>query len=287
MQQEQLRHQYLEALGISSWLPCTQLPGAAKSPAWVDDFRYPAPDIPFQSERASDARAELGLATPNVPSTPGTPKAAVASPSSAATQQQGMSQARAALGLSEDPPTKTAPVSDAGSEPVAEERAETVENESPPVFKLAFQRIGKTLVVDSLPPQGGGFSEHYQQLAKAITASLGEIGEAGAAFMLPWPMFASKTLDQGYAQALVAVQHKLNKEIQANPTEKVLLFGESAAQFVMERKESLEEIKGIAFTVRNGVKAVASYSLTEAMQLPGIKKQIWCDLQPLVQQSSG
>lgn len=301
MEQEALRHQYLEALGVSSWLPCAVLPGAAPSADWVNDFRYPAPDIPFESDRTSSARAALGLQN-TVPSTHensqggasrNTLSSTKASPESA---QQGMSQARAALGLSESEVTNASEIPSAAKarlvqstspvqSPSPVETPDTVEveaNTETPNFKLAFLHIGEYLVVDSLPPQGGVFSENYQSLAQAIVVALGGQREAGQVFMLPWPMFASKTLDQGHHQASIAVQHKLTKELQVHNIKTVLLFGEAAAQMVMARHEGLDELKGISFEVRSGVKAIASHSLTEAMQLPGIKKQIWMDFQPLV-----
>ncbi|MCJ8298861.1 MAG: hypothetical protein MJK13_08005, partial [Pseudomonadales bacterium] len=37
---QQLRHQYLETLGISSWLPRATLPGAGNSAQWVSEFVY-------------------------------------------------------------------------------------------------------------------------------------------------------------------------------------------------------------------------------------------------------
>lgn len=285
MQQEQLRHQYLEALGISSWLSTAELPGAAPSPDWVDDFQYPAPEIPFQSNRAADARAALGIAsadakssTPAVSSAPTTAN----TPNKASTSAT-MLEARAALGLGEpEAEQSTAPadttVSDTENavDKPASTRMET------PNFKLAFMRVGEVLVIDSLPPQGGTFTENYQALASAICASLGERSQAVAAFMLPWPMFASKTLDQSYPQAVIAVQHKLSKELKAAPVKLVLLFGEAAAQMVMKRDEPLDQLRGIAFALRSDIKALATSSLTEAMQLPGVKKQIWHDLQPVL-----
>ncbi|WP_286236792.1 hypothetical protein [Neptuniibacter halophilus] len=278
LQQEQLRHQYLEAMGISSWLPCAPLPGAAPSADWLNDFQYPAPEIPFASDRSATARSQLGLNSQNPAPLSPVAKTPPAPPG------EGMSAARAALGLS-SVPGETDP------EPAAEEA--TVETEGPretgaevqpPRFKLAFQRIADLLVVDSLPPQGGAFAEHYQHLATAIVAALGSRGEIAQPFMLPWPMFASKTLDQGPQQARIAVQHKLSKELQSGDIRAVLLFGEAAAQMVLERSEELAELKGISFTLRSDVKVIASHSLTEAMQLPGIKKQIWLDLQPLLKQ---
>lgn len=278
LEQEQLRHQYLEAIGVSSWLPCAALPGAAESPDWVNDFQYPAPEIPFQTDRALNARAQLGSVKGGL------------SPEKAATdsaaQKQGMSAARAALGLSEpsvpEEPAGVADDSAVESVVAPESVSQSQSIEETPVFKLAFQRIGEVLVVDSLPPQGGAFGDNYQRLAQAIVTSIGLSGEVSQPFMLPWPMFASKTLDQSRTQAMIAVQHKLNKELEGAGIKAVLLFGEVAAQMVMNRDEGLDELHGVVLTVTSGAKSVATHSLTEAMQIPGVKKQIWSDLQPLM-----
>ncbi|PIE25005.1 MAG: hypothetical protein CSA60_02445 [Neptuniibacter caesariensis] len=285
-EQEQLRHQYLEAIGVSSWLSCAELPGATPTPDWVNDFQYPAPDIPFSSDRdrASHARAQLGLAKE------GFATKAPATAKSSDDSVQNMSAARAALGLSAQSQAQTdakPAVSAQPPEESLEERAEAPSIEpavvsATPVFKLAFLRMGDLLVVDSLPPQGGAFGENYVQLAQAIARSVGADGEQGQVFMLPWPVFASKTLDQGREQAVIAVQHKLSRELSNTSVKAVVLFGEAAAQMVLNCEESLAELQGVMLTVKSGVKAVASHSLTEAMQLPGVKQQVWQDLQGLL-----
>ena len=272
MDQEQLRHQYLEAIGISSWLPCAKLPGALESPEWVNDFQYPAPEIPFESDRSQQARANLNQSNAEF--------------KKASAEQASQSIAALNKVITSDEPKPIAPSS---PQPVVEPVAEVPESETqqrefapPPNFKIAFQKIGSALVIDSLPPQGGNFSANYQKLSNAIVNSLGIAGELSEPFMLPWPIFASKTLDQSREQALIAVQHKLSKELHKGDLKAVILFGESAAQMVLDRKEPLEEISGILMTLSGGVKTIASASLTEAMQLPGVKKQIWKDLQPML-----
>lgn len=299
MQQEQLRHQYLDALGISSWLPRTPLPAAQPSPDWVYDFQYPAPEIPFDAGMASTDAVANARQTISRP----TPKA----PVSAQAQKQGVNQARAALGLGElttaVPPdskitvsdtatVKTTSPPDAISDTLSSAASDAPPNiapadasnseVAPPRFKLAFQRIGPILVVDSLPLQGNQFGAHYQALATAIVRSLNVDTASQEPFLLPWPMFASKTLDQGRQQAVITVQHKLQKELANTEVQAVLLFGEAAAQMVLDRQESLDTLAGVLFSVANGAKALATSSLTEAMQLPGIKPQMWQQLQPLL-----
>lgn len=281
MQQAEQRHEYLAAIGVTSWLPCAQLPGAPASAEWVDNFQYPAPEIPFSSNRSEQARASLA----ERPAAPAVAQKSALNPQAAAS---GVSAARAALGLVDEAVAPPAPVAEpqiaAADEPLQPLSQPPGEVDStPPNFKLAFLRIGELLIVDSLPPQGGSFGEQYRLISAAIARALGVGQQPTEPFMLPWPMFASKTLDQGRAQAVIAVQHKLNKELQAEPAKQVLLLGEAAAQMVLDRQEPLESLRAIPFTLAHGAKAICSQSLTEVMQLPGVKKALWRDLQPLLQ----
>lgn len=292
MEQEQLRHQYLDAIGVASWLPRAALPGAGSSANWVDDFQYPAPEIPFVSERTVSARAGLSDSRQGMKTE---------APAVKASASAGVAAARAALGVQpeaspeiESPSATNAHVPSihdkpsAVVEPISVEAAESTEpvdsisDATPPNFKLMFLRVGELLIVDSMPPQGGVFTEQYAHLATAIAASLGFSGQVSEPFMLPWPMFASKTLNQGRAQAVIAVQHKLNKDLKSQSATALLLLGEAAAQMVLDRRETLDELRGVAFNLQQGVGAVASQSLTELMYLPGAKKALWNDLQTLL-----
>ncbi len=263
--QQQLRHQYLEAMGITSWLPRCELAGAAPSADWVKDFRYPGPDIPFTSAAPSQQPAQAKTSAPD---------------------QAGAKAALAALGAAIESPTaqhKSTPEPEA-ADPVTE--AETTSPDTAtditPTFKLAFFRVGECLVVDSLPPQGSVFSATYQHLATSIVASLGLKGPVSEPDLMPWPMFASKTLDQRWPEAAKSVAYKLQKELRS-PTRAVLLCGEAAAQMVLQRHESLESLQGIAFTLPTGAKSVCGMSLSELMHIPGAKKAFWQHLQPLRQ----
>lgn len=294
MVEEQLRHQYLEALGVASFLPQSQLPAAAPSEEWVWDFRYPAPDIPFEDDVAAGA----------IPAEPKVSKADAASARASLTRSFASAPApeiKQALWQESKPetkpePTKPEPVSKTSvAEPVSEPGVESDESALEPTtsarsdrpqprFKLALARFGRVLVVDSLPTQSQlGFSTQHQALASAIVRSVtGTLSPLTGKALLPWPAFASPTLPQGYDEALQTVQHKLDRALASGEADVLLVLGESAAQMVLEREESVSELAGILFTVRAGVKAVVTHSLSEAMQVPGIKPTMWQHLQPML-----
>ena len=314
--EQQLRHQYLDAMGIVSWLPREQLPGALPTPDWVWEFCSLPEDLQPQVAQPQQATAQQsGAAAPRSHNSP--------------QNQQAAQQARAALAasLGDKPVTKVAPASiapvqsDSSSvEPSIQQAVQQVVDKTTPAttviappaldkafdaaniaapeasveadtdsdaqapFKLAFVAFGDCLVIDTLPPQSRqGLSLQHQSLLEKILRSVGLEGGQGEVFLLPWPMFASKTLDQGATQARKAVMHKLNKSLASRPVSQVLLFGEAAAQMIIQRSEPLEQLRGILFSLRSDVKVLASASLSEMMTVPGCKKDVWRDLQPMLQ----
>ncbi len=293
--EQSLRHQYLETMGIASWLPRRQLPGARPTPDWVWEYCWPesesaqSPDHPQGTAAASfvnpadraiaakQARAELS--------------ASFGEPVEAKSEKIKVQPTPQPITPPETVPVPVAEVL-AVSQPdaIAIELPEPTEQTEQKPFKLAFMTYQDCLVIDSLPPvssatrQGSGQADaHHQILLDKILRSIGLVGGSAADYYtLPWPMFASKSLDQGAEQARLTVQHKLKKSLEKTAVKTVLLLGESAAQMVLERGEPLDQLRGMLFSLRSDVKTLASASLTEMMMLPGCKREVWSDLQPLL-----
>lgn len=282
MIEEQQRHQYLDALGISSWLPRTELPGAAPTPDWVWDFSYSASAIPLATGTSTSKQS---VAKPVVPADPAAARANLTR-SFAVGPKPEVKEALWSQKKAPVTPTITEPVSEVHvDDATAIDAAVQTPKRPQPRFKLALARFGRVLLVDSLPPQSqNDFSPPHQALASAIVRSICGADQPlhGAPFLLPWPMFASPTLPQGYDEASQTVQHKLDRLLADGEVDAILLMGESAAQMALERDEELVELSGILFSLRADIKALATHSLTEAMQLPGIKPVIWQQLQPLL-----
>lgn len=292
LRQEQLRHQYLEAIGISSWLPRTQLPAAAPSPQWVEDFTWTGPDEYLdEAFEAPDEVAEMPVRGPET--------ARVASPaaaSAASSSARAAAQARLAE-LTDAPPQQ--PTAPPAVKPVTERSAErsaarpvagsastpvpTHKRQSAPRVKLAFILAGDLLIVDSLPPAGRqGFGPAHQRLLSGIARALGVQTPPSDASLLPWPPFAGATLNQGAEELSRAVERKLKHTLTLRPVSRALLLGEAAAQWLLGREEALDALRGIRFNLQAGIPCVASVSLSQALQLPEVKAEIWRDIQPLV-----
>jgi len=288
---EQLRHRYLEAIGIGSWLPRTQLPGAAPSPQWVERFRYPSAD---ESEYVADH--EEGGADPVAPeSMPVRGSAPVAPRESGESIQNARSRARASIapligaesaGSTESAAKAPTPAPAPAAETQSDEPAAPVRRGAPlpaPRVKLAFVLAGDLLIVDSLPPAARqGFSAQHRRLLAGVARALGVVEPPSDASLLSWPVLAGTSLDQGPDELTRAVRRKLELTLALRSVKRALLLGESAAQWLLEREESLDALRGIRFTLRPELPCVAGVSLSQALQLPELKAELWRDLQPLL-----
>jgi len=310
MQAQHLRHQYLEVLGVSSWLSRTQLPGAAASPDWVSDYVY--------SEKAlsQGLNAEGDQAVSNDGSKAQVKSLAASLVSSNAEVEE---ISRDAQLIAQDvvthlpvtqrenrPVTPQAPSITAASPPIpaplAESKLKQAETavvathvmpnarsqKSAPQMRLMFWQYPDVLVVDSLPTQTRGTlaSAQYEKLLNNMILAMRlnpERIDAGAQpYALNWPTLAGASIDQGWDQAVSAVQYKLSKLLQGYTPKLVLMLGESSAQMLMNVEDDFDAMRGIVFSLRADTKAITSYSLTQMLNVPGCKRDVWQDLQKVM-----
>ncbi len=342
MLSQQQRHQYLETLGISSWLPRTDLKGAAPSQDWVHTFIYgdiadtdhsnegykPEPvsvltnntnKKPAQSSQAHQVNAAQAraLAATFEPSTSKSNDSAQVSPS--ATNQQ---PTQSSSHLSQDQQSEHLPTSqvtadgtlaspaDNLSKVKAQQRsnnkvepiytpATVTSSKAAPVMRLMFWQYAEVLVVDSLPAQLRGTlsSVKYEQLLTNLIKAMGcdanrisinhqgEIvsAQGSAPYTLNWPTLAGESIDQGWQQAVSAVQHKLAKTLQSYSPKVVLMLGEASGQMLMNLEDDFDAIRGVTFSIRQDIKAVTTFSLTQMLNVPGCKRDVWFDIQPVLE----
>lgn len=310
MHAEQLRHQYLQALGISSWLPREPLPGARASDDWVWQFQQGATDEwdagqaqdgDYDDSGAGDAGTDVAVGRDDAPTGAGraalldsldAAPAAVEKPAQAPQSPVAPAQPAKAPAATAQVSVPASPVATAAegrsalaqASETAVPRPRRTEQQVVPEFKLAFLPMGDGLIIDSLPPQSrGGFSAAHLRLAMSLWRVLGmPATEPPRAQLLPWPAFTSRSLDQGWDQAQMAVQRKFDLMLQQAPVRFVLLLGDSAARLVLQSEEGGDGMRGLLFRPRSHVAALASASLSEMLQVPGCKREVWRDLQPLI-----
>jgi len=275
---QQQRHHYLASMGIPQWLPRTQLPGAAPSADWVGDFV--AGQVLLDEGFDDVVAAEEAL--PNV-AQPQVPQVAEVPPSYSAPKPSVAkvdipevvaepSKKLEVAAVIPDQPLITTPITPLRSTRQA------------PNMRLMFWSFSDTLVIDSMPPQQRGtlVSKQYSALLNNLLRAIDrDMQREQKPFSLNWPVLAGDVVDQGWEQAVSAVQFKL-QEFWQQPPSLVLLLGEAAAQMVLERQEPLDELRGMTFSLRSSTKALASDSLTMMMQLPDCKREVWRDLQAVL-----
>lgn len=300
---EQRRHQYLAAIGVTSWLPRTVLEGAHPSPEYVYEFLYGHEEGAFESDDLTDdvsvvsekgahqstkapvTAASLDLLAPTDRSA--TARSKSATPSDSAQYLAGHSEASS---VPAQAPVQTLTKSlHQGSEAEATmprvEIAPRSGKEKAPRFRLGFWLYKDLLVIDSLPllSRGGITQRNYQTLCANMVKAMGLDAELLAApYVLAWPMLAGDSLDQGRAEAALAVNHKIKKLLQQTTPRLLLFLGESAAQMTMQREEGIDELRAVVFNYSSQIKAMTSYSLTQMLQIPECKKEVWGDLQKVL-----
>jgi len=299
MQAQHLRHQYLEVLGVSSWLSRTQLPGAAASPDWVSGYVY------SEEALSQGLNAESNEAASNDGS-----KAQVKSlAESLVTGNANVDEISHDAQLIAQDVVTHLPVTQRENQPATlqetsipapskqTEVAEAVtthvmpnarSQKSAPQMRLMFWQYPDVLVVDSLPTQTRGTlaSAQYEKLLNnmilAMRLNPARIDAGAQPYVLNWPTLAGASIDQGWDQAVSAVQYKLSKLLQGYSPKLVLMLGESSAQMLMNVEDDFDAMRGIVFSLRADTKAITSYSLTQMLNVPGCKRDVWQDLQKVM-----
>lgn len=268
MQSEQRRHRYLNALGITSWLPRTDLPGARASAHWVAGFQAGALEPCDPPEQQAEEAVADGLPTPR-------PMAELLEKTS--------ESAPVASSLPATVPVVPATVEREARVQVAVKPSARIPKA--PRFRLCYWAFDGLLIIDTLPNHNRNrlAQAAYQKLAENLARALGySSGLKQPPYVLAWPMLAGARINQGPEVAAEAVQYKLRKLLSGYQPRALLLLGESAARQVMSRNETLDELRGMRFSFAADLPMVASLSLTQMLQIPECKKEVWVDLQALV-----
>lgn len=278
VQQARIQAAYLDQLGIQQWMPRQILPAAKPSPDWVYRFAHPA-DLLGDDEEMMQALAPQA----HKPIEPHAERRAitqigealeVSAPDEA---EVGSSNIRSAVvaELTADENSKELQPSPATSVKRSIEPA--------PRYKIVMARAGRLLLIDNLPVRAReGFSNKHKRLLAGIVQALGESPQSiTLPITLEWPMLAGKTLDQGPHEARKHVQRQLSFMQKESGLETVILFGEGLANWVVG--EGVDETNGqLQPLQQSGLNYLTTQSLSQALNMPGAKQQIWSDLQPLV-----
>lgn len=280
VQQARIQAAYLDQLGIQQWMPRQILPAAKPSPDWVYRFAHPA-DLLGEDDEIMQALAPQA----HKPVEPHAERRAItqigealeiSAPDDVGAEVNSSNVRRAAVAeLTADESSKEGQPASVSSVKRSVEPA--------PRYKIVMARAGRLLLIDNLPIRAReGFSNRHKRLLAGIVQALGESPQSiTLPITLEWPMLAGKTLDQGPHEARKHVQRQLSFLQKESGLETIILFGEGLANWVVG--EAVVETQGQLQPLhQTGLNYLVTQSLSQALNMPGAKQQIWSDLQPLV-----
>lgn len=256
----------LKKLGIHLWLPREPIKGAASSPEWVYGLGQPTADRLLDDEQPKQPIGQQPLAH--------AAEVAKKHPESHA-------EHRAIAHIQEALEPKTEEIREE-AKPALEISREARSPAVTPRFRMAMVLSEKTLVIDQLPVQAAlGFSQQHSRLLSGIMRSLGEDPRSlSMPTLLHWPLLAGKTLNQGPEEAYKNVQRQVEWMLKDRKVERILLFGEDLVRWVVGLETEKTELSVVH--PRWNLPYLSTLSLSQALQLPDMKRQIWLDIQPFV-----
>lgn len=248
------RQAYLQAMGVDSYMPRLQLPGALPSALCV---------IPVAPVAISEKPSGPLASPPHLPAD---------SQGSAAAMQALLGESSSARQEPSAPVGRVVEAAgEAGQSPV--ERSGQVT----PHFALSIIRGAQLLVIDD-GLQGAINPSEYLQLLQNILFALGAGKQVLAIDAFVWPMVKNSQVDQSELAARQTLQAILAKQIQQLDARFVILMGDIAAHYSgaesMPAGEMIE-VPDLSAPV------ICTQSASSLLSNPDLKACMWSQLQPL------
>lgn len=286
------RQQYLEAMGIDTYMPRWILPSAAVPLSCAPVLPRSEQDLQA-SEPAAQPRVQSPV-DPDVPQVPApapTANVVVTEVVDSATQAPAKSapiDVLASIESPSEPAKKSAPVS-------AKSILENLDAETKrpdPRFALSLWRVhDDVMVVDSRHAE---LALPTEPLLRNILAALGFASQPlPKAEVLRWPMFENSYEPQGQEIARETLQAMLEGMLEARPGKYLLLMGGEACHYLLGSEQlgegfdpqvSLDKHLGQSFALDAlSATAIVVPSLSDLLQQPLLKRGAWRAIQPLRQ----
>jgi len=301
------RQQYLDAMGIDTYMPRWILPAAAspfscqpvlpesesQTAAQLQSISSPlaaAESAQVEPHNTSEAvtptaSASIAPAPATAAATPNTPdQSSAPQPPSAA---QDVLSSVAAAGTESKPSALTKPVS---AESILQSLSD--EKRPDPRFALSLWRVSDDLMV--IDSRHSELALPTEPLLLNILSALGFPRQSlPKVEVLRWPMFENSYEPQGQAVARETLQAMLEAMLEKQPCKHLLLMGAEACHYLLgddqlgdgfETTLSFERSLGRSFSLEAlSVAAIVVPSLSDLLQQPELKRRTWQAIQPLRQ----
>jgi hypothetical protein len=302
---ETSRLQYLQALGVSSWLPTKPLVGSQVNGVLWQYALLQESNAPLVSDTlVSSAMAPVAL--------PVSSKAALGSISSAATssvhaqdhaidpkvQAAVVAEALGALTatnsnlhrskppvapLVQTPETVSSTLKGIGQRPTTTANTDRL---APLHLGLSWYSNGVVVVNDIPVQEGAAMSSPIQRLQTAIVNALRSTLLDTSAQVMPaasmefnWPLVPGPHADHSFMGAQSGLKYSLIKLLQDNACSRLLVMGPAAIQ-LLKPDMTLGESGPIQLFDMT-IQSVYSHSLHQLLAVPSLKADTWKHLQPL------
>jgi hypothetical protein len=302
---ETSRLQYLQALGVSSWLPTKPLVGSqVNGVLWQYALLQESNDPLVSDTLVSSAMAPVAL--------PVSSKAALDSISSAATssvhapdhaidpkvQAAVVAEALGALTatnsnlhrskppvapLVQTPETVSSTLKGIGQRPTTTANTDRL---APLHLGLSWYSNGVVVVNDIPVQEGAAMSSPIQRLQTAIVNALRSTLLDTSAQVMPaasmefnWPLVPGPHADHSFMGAQSGLKYSLIKLLQDNACSRLLVMGPAAIQ-LLKPDMTLGESGPIQLFDMT-IQSVYSHSLHQLLAVPSLKADTWTHLQPL------
>jgi hypothetical protein len=304
--EEAQRLQYLQALGVTSWLPTGPLVASQVNtyewqPLVVQDSESAphghALTVSVLASPASPLPRDLALAPSTVQSVAYGAAQDVSAPQR---QAEAVAQALGALGRPTHEPddmhwsqarelAKQASIAPAAASTSTSTPTKVINADrlAPIHLGLSWYSNG-VLVVNDIPVQeGAAMSSPIQRLQTAIVNALRPLSTDTSAQVMPaasmefnWPLVPGPHADHSLTGAQSGLKYSIIKLLKENSCSKLLIMGPAAIQ-LLKPDMTLGET-GYIELVDGPMQSVYSHSLHQLLAVPSLKSDTWQHLQPLI-----
>ncbi|MBU3071083.1 hypothetical protein KOI40_14760 [Aestuariicella sp. G3-2] len=289
------RQQYLDALGIDSYMPRWILP-VAPAPVSCEPV-LPVNDAPsLEATPVSVPSVDEHTGSPAVTASNTREATATGETAAPATAGTVVSSLAEIVDKVKAPASPASPVTDSsgslGSAGKATPEQQTTAVEVDPHFSLSLWRVSEDLVI--VDSRHAELALPTEPLLANILFALGLPRQPLArAEVLRWPMYDHRLAPKGEAAARETVLAMLEGKLEAQPARYLLLMGAEACHFVLpadllpengDAEVSYKAMQGRALTIEAlQATAIVVPSLCDMLQQPELKAVTWRSIQPLRQ----
>ncbi|MDE1463087.1 hypothetical protein [Spartinivicinus poritis] len=265
---EQQRQAYLQAMGIPSWFPRYQLPGAQPTP----DYYWPV----ASSESLVEAPAthQQAAITQSEEFSHGLPESFSERPKLAKLQIRDslVNSKKSAADFTKEGMTDQPKLE---AEQVKEIQVTLTES---CYFQLVcMSPTEQVMLVTELPYSGvNELSVLHYSLVNNLLAALNIKSTANEAKSFKWPFTFQQFVDQSEPVASAAVKAYLEGQLGFSSKKLVILMGAMAVKYGLGLDKDFESVRGVSQQSEQWL--AVTHSLNEILRLPQYKKEAWKDL---------